>query len=83
MLDRARAALAAHDATGALAALAEHRQSFADGALVAEAEVLGIEALLERGDKTAAAERAQAFLTTFPRSPLTKRVRSLLARAAH
>lgn len=81
LLDRARAALTAGNVPAALAALDEHRASFADGALGAEAEVLAIEALLQQGDRPAAADRARAFLTTFPRSPLTKRVRSLLARA--
>jgi hypothetical protein len=81
LLDKARAALAANDVAAALAALDEHRTGFADGALGAEADVLTIEALLQQGDRAAAADRARTFLTTFPRSPLTKRVRSLLARA--
>ena len=81
LLDRARAALASGDIAAALVALDEHRTSFTDGVLTAEADVLTIEALLQKGDDAAAADHARTFLTTFPHSPLTKRVRSLLARA--
>ena len=80
LLDRARTALGS-DAAAALAILDEYKHAFADGALTAEADVLAIEALIAHGERAAAAERAQTFLATYPRSPLTKRVKSLLARA--
>jgi hypothetical protein len=77
LLDRARTALRARDATTAIAALEEYRRTFPDGALLAEAEVVLIEALVQRGDAAAAAERARAFLARFPSSPLARRVRSI------
>lgn len=78
LLDSARAALRGGDPTGALALLARHDREFADGVLVAEAEVVRIEALVKRGDLTAARTRATDFASRFPRSPLLRRVRSLV-----
>lgn len=78
LLDSARAALRNGDPTAALAILARHDREFADGALVAEAEVIRIEALVDRGDVAAARARATAFATRFPRSPLVRRVQSIV-----
>lgn len=75
-LDQAQKALASGSAGRALEILAAH-----DGeikALRIEATVLRIEALAARGDRAGAASMAQAFLTSFPRSPHANRVRSIL-----
>jgi outer membrane protein assembly factor BamD (BamD/ComL family) len=79
LLDRARARVAAGDLAGAIAALDEHRRDFSDGALVAEAELLRIDATLRRGQRAEAQELGRRFLARFPRSPLAQRVRSLLS----
>jgi hypothetical protein len=80
ILDRAGAALRRGDTAAAAAALDEHARDFADGALLAEAELLRIEALIHAGDAAQARARARDFLVRFPQSPLSKRLRSLLDR---
>lgn len=80
VLDRARGALRKGDTTAALTALDEHRREFSDGALVAEAEFVRIETLIQRGEAATARDHARAFLTRFPQSPLGRRVRSLIDR---
>jgi hypothetical protein len=80
VLDRAREALRAGDSAGAMRALDEHGDRFADGALGEEAELLRIEALLERGALEAAAAGAESFLAAHPKSSHRARVRSLLRR---
>ena len=60
--------------------LDEHRREFADGALVAEAEVVRLEALIQAGRTADAREQARSFLHRFPSSPLVRRVRSLVER---
>ena len=81
VLDRAREALRAGDSAGAMRALDEHGKRFADGTLGEEAELLRIEALLERGERRAAAAEARRFLAAHPQSSHRARVRSLLRRA--
>jgi hypothetical protein len=78
LIDRARAAIASHDSSRALALLDEHRRTFSDGALVAEAEFVRIEALVGARRTAEATELGRAFLTRFPRSPLGRRVRDLI-----
>jgi hypothetical protein len=79
-LDRARARLAADDAAGCLEVLDGYARDLPNGILVAESELLRIDALL-RMDRRADAEAvAREFFTRFPQSPLGRRVRSLLAR---
>jgi hypothetical protein len=80
VLDRARSALRRGDPTAASAALADHARDFADGALVAEAELVRIETLIHAGDTATARRRAGDFLLRFPQSPLAKRLRSLVER---
>lgn len=80
VLDRARAALRRGDTAAALTALEAHRRAFADGALVAEADAVRIEALVQAGQRAAAAEHARMFLARYPGSPLARRVRSLVER---
>jgi len=78
LLDRARGALKRRDLAAAIAVLDEHRRDFHDGALVAEAEVVRLEALIQAQDHAAARLQAQTFLARFPKSPLVRRVRSLV-----
>ncbi len=80
VLDRARAALRRGDTVAATAALDEHAREFADGALVAEAELVRIETLIRAGQLEPARRRARDFLVRFPQSPLAKRLRSLVDR---
>ncbi|MEJ7601708.1 MAG: hypothetical protein WKG01_27650 [Kofleriaceae bacterium] len=80
VLDRARAALKGRDPAAALTVLDEHRREFAEGALVAEAEVVRLEALIQAGRKADARDQARSFLERFPSSPLVRRVRSLVER---
>jgi hypothetical protein len=77
VLDRARAALAAGDARGALDALDAHDRRFEGGALGPEALVLRIEALAAHGDDAEAMARADAFLAADPGSLQARRVRSI------
>lgn len=77
-LDRAREALAAGDAAGALRALDDHDRRFPGGMLGPEATVLRIEALALRGDHASAVRLGKAFLDAHPRSPHANRLRSLL-----
>lgn len=81
LIDRARAAVTANDIPRALAVLDEYRKSFADGALVEEAELVRIEALLAAHRSAEASEAGRAFLARFPHSPLARRVRSMLSSA--
>lgn len=78
LLDRARGALKRRDTIAAIIALDEYRREFHDGALVAEAEVVRIEALIQGKDHASARAQAESFLARFPKSPLVRRVRSLV-----
>jgi hypothetical protein len=75
-LDDARAALVRGDARGALIRLDTYVQSFPNGRLELEAEVLRIDALARSGRVEAARSRADAFLRRYPNSVLTSRVRA-------
>jgi TolA-binding protein len=77
-LDRARRAMTDGDAAGALRRLDDYEAHFSRGALVEEAQVLRIEALLAEGDRGAAARVASRFLAAHPSSPHAARVRALL-----
>lgn len=78
LLDAARKALSAGNASGALDALQGHEQRFSSGALTAEAAVLKIEALAARGDHAGAAAQARAFLSAHPNTPHAAHVRDIL-----
>lgn len=78
LVDRARAALRANDAAGALAAIGTHGRRFPDGELRAEATLLRAQALAARGDHRAAAAAARDLLARFPGSSLAARARALL-----
>ncbi|MCL2448061.1 MAG: hypothetical protein FWD17_03845 [Polyangiaceae bacterium] len=77
LLERARTALAAGDARGALDALDAHELRFARGTLAPEAAVLRIEALAAHGDDAEATARADAFLAGDPEGVQARRVRSI------
>ena len=81
-LDRARTALASGDGATALREIAACEARYPRGALVEEAEVLRIEALLAEGDRAAAARLGARFLSAHPKSPHAVHVRSLVAPAA-
>ncbi len=78
-LDSARRALAAGDAASAVRQLDDYEARFPGGALVEEAEVLRVEALLAEGDRASAARVGDRFLSAHPNSPHAARVRALLA----
>jgi hypothetical protein len=80
LLDAAERAFRGQDYGEVIARLDEYVRAFPDGALLAEAEVLRISALFDRGDLAGARRRAQSFLAHYPPSPLTARVTSLLSR---
>lgn len=77
-LDRARAALAAHDASGALARLAAHEAAFPRGALLPEAILLRVRALRELGRQAEATAVAERFLASHPDSAQAARLRALV-----
>lgn len=69
LIESARAAVAAHDAAGALSALSAYRQRFPRGAFGQEGTVLQIVALDLQGNHARAADQARAFLARHPNSP--------------
>jgi hypothetical protein len=76
-LDGIRTALAIGAWSDADQQLARYRETFVDGALRTEAEVLAIEALRAQGRKQAAASAAERFVAQHPRDPQVARVRAL------
>jgi hypothetical protein len=77
-LDRARVALARHDAAKALELLSAHRARFGGGALEPEAVVLRVRALLDVGQRDRATSVAEAFLRAHPGTPQAARLRTLV-----
>jgi hypothetical protein len=78
LLDAARASLAAHAPTRALATLDDLEHRFPQTTFREEATVLRIEALFAVGDRARAETLARAFLEAHPKSAYARRVRSLL-----
>lgn len=78
VLDSARGALARGDAPRAIELLDEHRRRFPSGALGPEATVLRIRAELGRGNRSAAYQLAERFLSAHPDSPHAARVHDLV-----
>ena len=78
LLDAARAAAAAGTFAEALRLADRYRIDFPGGELAPEAEVVAIEALVERGEKPSARERAARFLARYPGDPHTGRVKWLV-----
>jgi hypothetical protein len=80
-LDRARDALVAGDATRALSILDAYERAKVGPTLSAEAALLRIEALVQRGEATRAATLATEFLRAHPQSPVADRMRSIIEAA--
>lgn len=76
LLEQARGALARHFAAQALQALDAYALAFPGGALHVEAAALRIEAIGQSGNRARAAQLADAFLVSYPTSPLSARVRA-------
>jgi hypothetical protein len=81
-LEKAHAAIAAHDPAAALRALDRYRAQFPGGALSSEETVLRVQATLAQGDKSNAAALAKEFRATHPDSPYGKRVGDLVSNKA-
>jgi hypothetical protein len=79
LLDAAEQAERRHDHRAALSSLDEYARAFPGGALMAEAQVLRIAALLGIGAESVAREQARLFLSRYAPSPLAARVRSMLS----
>jgi hypothetical protein len=81
-LDAARRALSDGDARGALALIRRYEAEFGSGALLPEARVLEVKALLAVGERSRAAAAAQRIIDLDPPSPHAEAVRALVARAS-
>jgi hypothetical protein len=68
-LDRVRLSLAERKATGALKELDAYDRAFPMSVLAEEATVLRVDALMEKGDRAAAAALSRRFLVANPASP--------------
>ncbi len=79
-IQRAKSALSAGNASGALKELDAYKASFPHGRLAQEATVLRIEALAASGNRSAAQKLGEAFLKSNEKSPYAARVRSVLGR---
>jgi len=77
LLERARAALARHDADAADRALTSAAEEFPRGKHVEEREYLVVLSLEQRGDHPAARARAKAFLASYPNSLMRARVEAI------
>ena len=80
LLEGVRASLAAADIASALRSLERHDAQFPSGALVDEAAVLRVKALMSAGRRDEARRFAQQFSATHPTSTYVSRMRSLLER---
>lgn len=78
LVSQARAELQGGNAAAALRTLARLDAEFPQGKLRQEREVLTIEALAASGQRAAAAQRAEAFLRLFPRSPYAARLQTFV-----
>jgi hypothetical protein len=82
LLDQARNALVSGDPSRALLILDTYEGAQVGTTLSAEAALLRIEALVQRGDSVRAATLAQQFLRANPKSPVADRMRSIIQGAA-
>jgi hypothetical protein len=80
-IDQARSSLAAGDADRALALVDAHDARYAGGALAEESADVRIEALYQSGRRKEAHALAIRFLSTYPKSPYARVIRSLEASA--
>jgi len=83
ILDRVRAALAAHDPVTARQALDEYERRFPHGSLREEAELASIETLVASGNTAGAHEAALRFLAVHPNSTFGGRVRAIVKRTSN
>jgi len=81
LLDAAREALARGDSDDAIRVLNAHSERFGAGALVQEADVLRVQALIESGERSEATDLAKQYLTEHGDSPHANRVRTLMNQA--
>jgi hypothetical protein len=81
-LERAHAAIAAHDPDAALRALDRYRAQFPGGALASEEAVLRVQAMVARGDKSNATDLANSFRANHPDSPYGRGVQDLVSKKA-
>jgi hypothetical protein len=75
-LEQARALLT-NDPGSALRRASEHKARFPDGSLVAERELIAVEALLRLGRRTEAERRGEALQERFPGTLYRERLKSL------
>jgi outer membrane protein assembly factor BamD (BamD/ComL family) len=80
-LEQARGSLTRHSAAQALQALDAYASTFPGGALQVEAAALRVEAIGQSGNRALAAQLADAFLVSYPTSPLAARVRAFASTA--
>ena len=79
LLQPAHRAVARHDFTLALRAIAEHQHRFASGRLAEERDALRVQALSGLGRRAEAQRAASAFRGRFPHSVLLQRIEGMLA----
>jgi hypothetical protein len=79
-VDAARQALAQGDARGALSLIRRYEARFGSGALLPEARVLEVKALVALGERERALAAATRIIDADPRSPHAEAVRALVAR---
>jgi hypothetical protein len=77
-LEHARAALQAGETEASLIALDRYEEEFPNGLLRQEAALLRIEALVRKGDRSAADRAAKSFFAAYPSSPHEEKIRRLL-----
>jgi hypothetical protein len=82
-LDAAKQALARGNAGGALSLLAAYEREFSGGALVPEARVLRVRALLAAGDREAALHAASIVVEADPHGRHAAVVKALIARGSN
>jgi TolA-binding protein len=77
LMDQARAALRSGSPKSALEHLEQYRSRFPSGSFGQEAQALRIEAIASNGNITRASTLAKAFLSRYPNSPHSARLRRL------
>ncbi|HSY24433.1 MAG TPA: outer membrane protein assembly factor BamD [Polyangiaceae bacterium] len=78
LVDRARALVAAGDASGALGTIDAYERRFPHGILAEEAALVRIQAMQARGDRAEAGSLARRFLAQYPESVHRSKVQWLL-----
>jgi hypothetical protein len=78
LFDRVRAAVNAGESDRALGLLDDYERRFPAGAFRQEAEVVRVQALLQKGNRAAATRAGERFLAAHPTSPHAARLRAML-----